>query len=136
SFPLRHRLQCSPASRFIKQPHSENPPRNGFSLLIAAIFFQNQYGLLCSPFGVGSQNGKTKVSSASDGPSDLASPLLMVGTTLREHLTLRGVEGIGVLPDGFAFANAGVATHVRRIVLRDHAIDQELTLAGAVVHWR
>src|SRR5260370_33969453 len=60
----------------------------------------------------------------------------MVGHALRDHFVLRSVESVWVLPDGFALADAGVATHVRRIVLRNHTIDQELALAGAVVHRR
>src|SRR5258708_19346058 len=60
----------------------------------------------------------------------------MVGHALRDHLVLSSVESVWVLPDGFALADAGVATHVRRIVLRNHAIDQELAFAGAIVHRR
>src|SRR6266849_892402 len=61
---------------------------------------------------------------------------LMVGHALGDHFVLRSVESVRVLPDGFALADAGVATHVRRIVLWDHTIDQKLAFTGAVVYRR
>src|SRR5260221_7396301 len=61
---------------------------------------------------------------------------LMVGNTLREHLGVGRVERDLVLPHSFALAGAGVAIHIRRSILREHLIDHELALAGAVVYRR
>src|ERR1017187_6199940 len=60
---------------------------------------------------------------------------LVVGNTLGEHLGVGSIEGGFVLPYIFAFADAGVAIHVRSI-LRMHLIDQKLAFAGTVVYWR
>src|ERR1017187_9811851 len=59
----------------------------------------------------------------------------MVRNALREHLGDHRVERGFVLPHGFTLADAGVAIYIRS-VLRVHLIDQELSLAVAVVRRR
>src|SRR5258708_24940826 len=127
------------ASLLVHQVAPQCPTLLEMRLFIAVVSFQNQYGLLCRPFGAA-------VPKMGKLPGLFLSPVflqclvttprlsLMVGHALRDHFVLRSVESVRVLPDGFALADAGVATHVRRIVLRDHTIDQELAFAGAIVH--
>ena len=71
----------------------------------------------------------------STGQVDKPKLSLIVGNTLGKHLGVGSVERGFVLPHRFAFADEGLAIHIRS-VLREHLIDQELALAGAVVHRR
>src|SRR5260370_21108631 len=129
------------ASLLVPQVEPRCPTLLEMRLFIAVVPFQNQYGLLCRPFGaavpkIGKLPGGFLSSAFLQCLVTTPRLSLMVGHALRDHFVLRSVESVWVLPDGFALADAGVATNVRRIVLRNHTIDQELAFARVVVHRR